>query len=185
MDKFLKNIQLAGAVIIFFATIFAFGAEVKIMLVTRTVALADLLLLFIYLEVLGMVSSYWGSQRIQLTYPLFIAITAIARLIILQSKDLDAVILIYERMGTRRRRIDGRLSSRLSVDRAGKRGWHVGGHYGRHHVPVCARCVFPTPVGQRATRRAIHAFPGRRAGWGKRDLRSQCAGRQQLQALDQ
>ena len=96
MDKFLKNIQLAGAVIIFFATIFAFGAEVKIMLVTRTVALADLLLLFIYLEVLGMVSSYWGSQIIQLTYPLFIAITAIARLIILQSKDLDAVILIYE-----------------------------------------------------------------------------------------
>ena len=96
MDKFLKNVQLAGAVIIFFATIFAFGAEVKVMLVTRTVALADLLLLFIYLEVLGMVSSYWGSQRIQLTYPLFIAITAIARLIILQSKDLDAVILIYE-----------------------------------------------------------------------------------------
>ena len=96
MDKFLKNVQLAGAVVIFFATIFAFGAEVQIMLVTRTVALADLLLLFIYLEVLGMVSSYWGSQRIQLTYPLFIAITAIARLIILQSKDLDAVILIYE-----------------------------------------------------------------------------------------
>ena len=96
MDKFLKNVQLAGAVVIFFATIFAFGAEVMTMLVTQTVALADLLLLFIYLEVLGMVSSYWGSQRIQLTYPLFIAITAIARLIILQSKDLDAVILIYE-----------------------------------------------------------------------------------------
>ncbi len=96
MDKFLKNVQLAGAVIIFFATIFAFGAEVMTMLATQTVALADLLLLFIYLEVLGMVSSYWGSQRIQLTYPLFIAITAIARLIILQSKDLDAVILIYE-----------------------------------------------------------------------------------------
>ena len=96
MDKFLKNVQLAGAVIIFFATIFAFGAEVMTMLVTQTVALADLLLLYIYLEVLGMVSSYWGSQRIQLTYPLFIAITAIARLIILQSKDLDAVILIYE-----------------------------------------------------------------------------------------
>ena len=62
----------------------------------QSVALADLLLLFIYLEVLGMVASYCGSQRIQLTYPLFIAITAIARLIILQSKDLDAIILIYE-----------------------------------------------------------------------------------------
>jgi len=96
VDKFLKNIQLGGAVIIFFATIFAFGLEVQKMVVQQSVALADLLLLFIYLEVLGMVASYWGSQRIQLTYPLFIAITAIARLIILQSKDLDAIILIYE-----------------------------------------------------------------------------------------
>ena len=94
MDRFLKNIQLSGAVIIFFATIFAFGLEVQKMFVQQSVALADLLLLFIYLEVLGMVASYWGSQRIQLTYPLFIAITAIARLIILQSKDLDAIILI-------------------------------------------------------------------------------------------
>ena len=96
MDRFLKNIQLGGAVIIFFATIFAFGLEVQKMFVQQSVALADLLLLFIYLEVFGMVASYWGSQRIQLTYPLFIAITAIARLIILQSKDLDAIILIYE-----------------------------------------------------------------------------------------
>ena len=96
MDRFLKNIQLGGAVIIFFATIFAFGLEVQKMFVQQSVALADLLLLFIYLEVLGMVASYWGSQRIQLTYPLFIAITAITRLIILQSKDLDAIILIYE-----------------------------------------------------------------------------------------
>jgi protein PsiE len=96
VDKFLKNIQLGGAVIIFLATIFAFGLEVQKMVVQQSVALADLLLLFIYLEVLGMVASYWGSQRIQLTYPLFIAITAIARLIILQSKDLDAIILIYE-----------------------------------------------------------------------------------------
>ena len=55
-----------------------------------------ILLLFIYLEVLGMVTSYWGTQRIRLTYPLFIAITAIGRLIILQKKDIDAISLIYE-----------------------------------------------------------------------------------------
>lgn len=96
MDNLLKNIQLGGAIIVFIATIFAFGIEVQKILVLRSVALGDLLLLFIYLEVLGMVASYWGSQRIQLTYPLFIAITAIARLIILQSKDLEAVTLIYE-----------------------------------------------------------------------------------------
>jgi Phosphate-starvation-inducible E. len=96
MDSLLKNIQLVGAIIVFIATIFAFGIEVQKILVLRSVALGDLLLLFIYLEVLGMVASYWGSQRIQLTYPLFIAITAIARLIILQNKDLQAITLIYE-----------------------------------------------------------------------------------------
>ena len=96
MDSLLKNIQLGGAIIVFIATIFAFGIEVQTIIVQKSVALGDLLLLFIYLEVLGMVASYWGSQRIQLTYPLFIAITAIARLIILQSKDLEAVTLIYE-----------------------------------------------------------------------------------------
>ena len=96
MDNLLKNIQLGGAIIVFIATIFAFGIEVQTIIVQKSVALGDLLLLFIYLEVLGMVASYWGSQLIQLTYPLFIAITAIARLIILQSKDLEAVTLIYE-----------------------------------------------------------------------------------------
>lgn len=78
------------------ATIFAFGFEIKEMIVTQEINLADILLLFIYLEVLGMVTSYWGAQKIRLTYPLFIAITAIARLIILQKKDLEALSLIYE-----------------------------------------------------------------------------------------
>ena len=96
MSKILRNIQLTGAVFIMTATIFAFGFEIKKMLVTQEINLADILLLFIYLEVLGMVTSYWGAQKIRLTYPLFIAITAIARLIILQKKDLEAVSLIYE-----------------------------------------------------------------------------------------
>ena len=96
MSNFLRNIQLTGAVIIMITTIVAFGLEVKKMIVTQDVFLADILLLFIYLEVLGMVTSYWGTQRIRLTYPLFIAITAIGRLIILQKKDIDAMSLIYE-----------------------------------------------------------------------------------------
>ena len=96
MSNLLRNIQLTGAVIIMITTIVAFGLEVKKMIVTQDVFLADILLLFIYLEVLGMVTSYWGTQRIRLTYPLFIAITAIGRLIILQKKDIDAISLIYE-----------------------------------------------------------------------------------------
>ena len=96
MGNLLRNIQLTGAVIIMITTIVAFGLEVKKMIVTQDVFLADILLLFIYLEVLGMVTSYWGTQRIRLTYPLFIAITAIGRLFILQKKDIDAISLIYE-----------------------------------------------------------------------------------------
>ena len=86
MGKVLRNIQLTGAVLIMIATVVAFGVEIKEMVVTKEINLADILLLFIYLEVLGMVTSYWGAQKIRLTYPLFIAITAIARLIILQKK---------------------------------------------------------------------------------------------------
>jgi protein PsiE len=62
----------------------------------RDVNLPDLLLLFIYLEVIGMVTSYWRTQTIRLTYPLFIAITALSRLIILQKKDIDPSTLVYE-----------------------------------------------------------------------------------------
>ena len=96
MNTLLRNIQLTGAVIIMITTIVAFGIEVKKMIDMRDVFLADILLLFIYLEVLGMVTSYWGTQKIRLTYPLFIAITAIGRLIILQKKDIEVVSLIYE-----------------------------------------------------------------------------------------
>jgi protein PsiE len=96
MNTLLRNIQLTGAVIIMITTMVAFGIEVKKMIDMRDVFLADILLLFIYLEVLGMVTSYWGTQKIRLTYPLFIAITAIGRLIILQKKDIEVVSLIYE-----------------------------------------------------------------------------------------
>ena len=62
----------------------------------KKVELADLLLLFIYVEVMGMIRVYLLNEEIRITYPLIIAITAISRLIILQKKDLDPAILIYE-----------------------------------------------------------------------------------------
>ena len=66
------------------------------MLEKMKVELADLLLLFIYVEVMGMIRVYLLQEEIRITYPLIIAITAISRLIILQKKDLDPAILIYE-----------------------------------------------------------------------------------------
>ena len=66
------------------------------MYINRNVDLADLLLLFIYIEVIGMIRLFWESKSIRITYPLLIAITALSRFIILQGKGVDSVNLIYE-----------------------------------------------------------------------------------------
>ena len=65
------------------------------MYVNRTVNLADLLLLFIYIEVIGLVRSYWETRSVRISYPLVIAITALARYIILQDKNDDPATLLY------------------------------------------------------------------------------------------
>ena len=88
MSNLLRKIQLTGAMTILIATGIAFVIEVVHMIDIRSVLLPDLLLLSIYLEVIGMVTSYWRTLTIRLTYPLFIAITALSRLIILQKKDI-------------------------------------------------------------------------------------------------
>ena len=70
--------------------------EIKTMLLNRSVTLADLLLLFLYLEVLAMVRVFWDQQSISITLPLLIAITALSRFIILQGKEMDPSGLVYE-----------------------------------------------------------------------------------------
>ena len=83
-------------VIIAAFTVVAMGQEVMLLVETRKVALKDLLLMFIYAEVLGMLSAFYSSRRIPIAIPLFIAVTALSRLIILQGKDTDPTILLYE-----------------------------------------------------------------------------------------
>jgi protein PsiE len=77
-------------------TVGAMVQEVAALIGHRRVELKDLLLMFIYAEVLGMLGAFYASQRIPITIPLFIAITALARLIILQGKEADPTILLYE-----------------------------------------------------------------------------------------
>ena len=96
MENIVKQIQLVALVIILISTVIAFGQEMYQMISVQKVSLADLLLLFLYLEVLAMVRVFWESQSIQITLPLFIAITALARFIILQGKSLNPEILLYE-----------------------------------------------------------------------------------------
>ena len=96
MENIVKQIQLVALVIILVSTVIAFGQEMYQMILVQRVTLADLLLLFLYLEVLAMVRVFWESQSIQITLPLFIAITALASFIILQGKSLNPEILLYE-----------------------------------------------------------------------------------------
>lgn len=77
-------------------TVVAMGQEILLLFDNRKVALQDLLLMFIYAEVLGMLSSFYSRQRNVILLPLFIAMTALSRLIILQGKEADAVALLYE-----------------------------------------------------------------------------------------
>ena len=96
MDKIAKNLQLALMVIILISTVIAVGIEMKKMFLNQSVTLADLLLMFLYLEVLAMVRVFWNQQSISITLPLLIAITALARFIILQGKEMDPTALVYE-----------------------------------------------------------------------------------------
>ena len=78
------------------ATIGAAVIEIMRILSVMTVNLSDLFLLFIYAEVLGMVGVFYKENRIPVTLPLIIAITALTRMIVIQTKGLDSVNIIFE-----------------------------------------------------------------------------------------
>lgn len=94
--KYFDIVEKVILIILLFATLTAIGQEIKKTLDIGEVTLADILLLFIFLEVIGMIKEYYLENRIAISHPIFIAITALARLIILQRKDFDPQILIYE-----------------------------------------------------------------------------------------
>jgi protein PsiE len=87
--KSLTVVQDLGLVIIAVATVIAIGIEVRAMIDARTVTLADLLLLFIYLEVLAMVAIYLECGQLPIRIPLYIAIVALARYLILDMKSME------------------------------------------------------------------------------------------------
>ena len=99
LQSFIWISERAILLIIAVATIYATGIEILRLIATNTVTLSDLFLLFIYAEVLGMVGVFYRDNRIPVTLPIIIAITALTRMIILQSKDLDAINIIYEAGG--------------------------------------------------------------------------------------
>ncbi|MDB3932374.1 phosphate-starvation-inducible PsiE family protein [Candidatus Pelagibacter sp.] len=96
MKDLIKNLQLGLLIIILISAVVAVFLEIYNMYQVKTVTLADLLLMFLYLEVLAMVRVFWEQQSISITLPLLIAITALSRFIILQGKEMDPSALVYE-----------------------------------------------------------------------------------------
>ena len=91
--EYLEDLILS---IIAVMTLAAVGFELYEVFQRGSIGLADLLLMFIYAEVLGMVAIYFRSHVLPVIYPLFIGITALARLIVLQGKDSMPEQLVYE-----------------------------------------------------------------------------------------
>ena len=96
MDNVTKTLQLILLGVILISTVIAVGIEIRTMIINQTVTLADLLLMFLYLEVMAMVRVFWEQQSISISLPLLIAITALSRFIILQGKSMDPSALLYE-----------------------------------------------------------------------------------------
>lgn len=89
VSRTLALAQDFGLIVVALATLVAIGIEIKIMVDNSYVSLTDLLLLFIYLEVLTMVAVYYESGELPIKIPLYIAIVALARYLILDMKNID------------------------------------------------------------------------------------------------
>ena len=96
LNKFFEYLEDLILSIIAVMTIGAVGFELYAVYERGSIELADLLLMFIYAEVLGMVAIYFRSHVLPVIYPLFIGITALARLIVLQGKDSAPEQLVFE-----------------------------------------------------------------------------------------
>lgn len=94
--KSFKLIERLLLAVIALMTLAAAGIELATVVVNGTVALADILLMFLYLEVVGMIAVFYAGRGSPFIYPIFIAITALARLIVLQGKDMAPENIVFE-----------------------------------------------------------------------------------------
>ena len=88
-QKLLSLVEHIGLLVIAIATVIAMTSEVMAMAFAKQVTLADLLLLFLYLEVLAMVGAYYRSGKLPVRFPLYISMVALARYLVLDIKGMD------------------------------------------------------------------------------------------------
>lgn len=88
-QKLLSLVEHIGLLVIAIATVIAMATEIMVMLRAMQVTLADLLLLFLYLEVLAMVGAYYRSGKLPVRFPLYIGMVALARYLVLDIKGME------------------------------------------------------------------------------------------------
>ncbi|MBW3228135.1 MAG: phosphate-starvation-inducible E [Marinobacter sp.] len=91
--------QIIERILLFLVVLMTLGGvafELHSLYAAQSINLADILLMFLYLEVIGMVAVFYSDRRSASVFPIFIAITALARLIILQGKDMAPENILYE-----------------------------------------------------------------------------------------
>lgn len=91
-----RSIERALLVVIALMTLAAAGIEIQRVVANRSINLADILLMFLYTEVIGMIAVFYGGRDSAFVYPIFIAITALARLIVLQGKEMAPENIVFE-----------------------------------------------------------------------------------------
>ncbi|MFK8016505.1 MAG: phosphate-starvation-inducible PsiE family protein [Gammaproteobacteria bacterium] len=96
VSRLIVGIEKVILVLIVLLTVGAVFIELQTVWRNRTIQIADILLLFLYTEVISMVGIFYRSQTIPVVYPVFIAITALSRLVVLQSKDMAPETILFE-----------------------------------------------------------------------------------------
>ncbi len=96
VSSIISSIEKVILILIVLLTVGAVLIELRVVWDKGTIQIADILLLFLYTEVISMVGLFYRSQTIPVMYPLFIAITALSRLIVLQSKEMAPETILFE-----------------------------------------------------------------------------------------
>lgn len=94
MQRGLSLVEQAVLITIALATIFAVFQAISHIWLARAITVGDLLLLFLYLEVMSMLNHYLGSGNLPVRYPLYIGIIALARFLVLDVAEIDAFRMI-------------------------------------------------------------------------------------------
>ena len=96
VERGLKYLERGMLLLVVLMTLAAAYEEILTVIGTGSVQLGDVLLMFLYTEVIAMVAVFYTGRGQTFVFPIFIAITALARLIVLQGKDMDPTSIVME-----------------------------------------------------------------------------------------